>query len=235
MPTLNRKTITAYTDGACEPNPGPGGVGVVLLYKGSRRGLSRGYRLTTNNRMEIQAAILALESLKEPCVVTLYSDSKYLVDSVNQGAVSRWAQSAWKRAKGTRVPNSDLWQRLLALLQLHEVQLHWVAGHAGEAGNERADALSYAALRSRDLLDDEGYIRALELENTAPSKITREGQPCRKCSTPVVKKVPRRSHKQGQQYYFEYYLFCPSCQTMYMVEEAKRYSDSDTDLNRSGT
>lgn len=225
--SLDQKKVTAYTDGACEPNPGPGGVGVVLLYKGSRREISRGYRLTTNNRMEIQAAILALESLPEPCAVALTSDSKYLVESVNQGAVSRWAQSGWKRTNGKRVPNNDLWERLLELCQAHQVRFHWVAGHSGEAGNERADALSYAALKSCDLPDDEGYIRALELENTAPSKITQEGQPCRKCSTPLVKRVPKRSHKPGQQYYFEYYLFCPRCHTVYMVEQAKRYLVAD--------
>jgi len=224
---LERKTVTAYTDGACEPNPGPGGVGVVLSRKGSRREFSRGYRLTTNNRMEIRAAILALESLKEPCAVVLYSDSKYLVDSINQGAVFRWGQSGWKRPNGKRVPNSDLWQRLLDLCQVQEVDFRWVAGHSGEPGNERADSLSYAALRREELIDDDGYLRSVDLEETAPSKITREDQPCRKCGTPVVKKVPKRSHREGQEYYFEYYLFCPNCRTTYMVEEAKRSLSAD--------
>jgi ribonuclease HI len=225
--SLERKAVTAYTDGACEPNPGPGGVGVVLSHKTSQRELSRGYRLTTNNRMEIQAAILALESLKEPCAVALFSDSKYLVESIKEGAVSRWRESDWKRPTGKRVPNSDLWQRLLDLCQVHEVSFYWVAGHSGEPGNERAHSLSYAALRSQDLFDDHGYLRSVDLEETSPCRITREGQPCRKCATPVVRKIPKRSRKQGQQYYFEYYLFCPNCHTMYMVEEAKRSLTAD--------
>jgi len=224
---LESKVVTAYTDGACEPNPGPGGVGVVLVYKGSRREFSRGFRHTTNNRMEIEAAILALESLKEPCTVSLHSDSKYVVDSVNEGAVQEWAQSDWKRANGKRVPNSDLWEKLLELCQLHDVSFHWVPGHSGNPDNERADALSYAALRHHDLPQDEGYLRALEVEAAAPRKVTQEGHPCRKCSTPVVKKFPKGSRSEGQQYYFEYYLICPNCRTMYMVEDAKRYYDAD--------
>jgi len=224
---LERKLVTAYTDGACEPNPGPGGVGVILLHKTSHREFSRGYRLTTNNRMEIQAAILALESLKEPCEVALFSDSKYLVESMTQGAASRWRESGWKRTSTKRVPNSDLWERLLDLCQVHDVTFRWVAGHSGEPGNERADTLSYAALRHDDLPDDDGYLRSLQLDEAAPSKITQVGQPCRKCATPVVKKTPKRSHKEGQEYYFEYYLLCPNCQTMYMVEDAKRYFSAD--------
>lgn len=220
---MERKTVTAYTDGACEPNPGPGGVGVVLLHKTARREFSRGYRLTTNNRMEIQAALLALESLKEPCAVDLFSDSKYLVGSIGEGAVSRWREAGWKRSNGRRIPNSDQWERLLELCQLHDVSFHWVAGHSGEPGNERADFLSYAALRRHDLVDDDGYLLSVDIEHSAPSKITQEGQPCTKCATPVVKRTPKRHHKEGQKYYFEYYLFCPNCGTLYMVEEAKRY------------
>jgi len=224
---METKSVTAYTDGACEPNPGPGGVGVVLLSKGTRRELSRGFRLTTNNRMEIQAAIFALEALKEPCTVALYSDSKYLVDSMNEGSVSRWAESAWKRPNGKRVLNSDLWEILLALCQRHDVAFRWVAGHSGEEGNERADSISYTALLHEELQDDEGYLRALEVETATPTKITQPGQLCRKCSTPVIRKVPKRSHREGQSYYFEYYLLCPKCKTMYMVEDAKRYFESE--------
>ena len=221
--TMKRKLVIAYTDGACEPNPGPGGVGVVLQHKSSRREISAGYQLTTNNRMEIQAAIIALGSLKEACDVNLFSDSKYLVESIDSGAVLQWKQNNWKRANGKRVPNSDLWQRLLQLCELHSVAFKWVAGHSGQAGNERADTLSYAALRREDLLHDEGYLESLQLEASAPSKITAVGQPCRKCGTPVIKKVPKRSRKKAQEYYFEYYLFCPTCSTMYMVDEAKRH------------
>ena len=220
---MDTKQVVAYTDGACEPNPGPGGVGVVLLFKGARREVSQGFRVTTNNRMEITAAILALLALKEPCRVTLHSDSKYLVDSMTKGAVSKWAEAGWKRSNGKRVPNSDLWETLIGLCKLHEVEFAWVRGHSGDPGNERADTLSYAAFAGLDLEDDIGYLRALEAKAEVPSRITNEGQPCRKCSTPVIRKIPKRSHKPGQAYYFEYYLLCPSCGTMYMVEDAKRY------------
>jgi len=222
-----RKQVTAFTDGACEPNPGPGGIGVVLDYRGNRREISRGFRLTTNNRMEIAAAIVALEALSESCSVLILSDSKYLVDSATNGSVSRWQEGNWKRASGKRVPNSDLWSRLLELCQHHDVRFEWVEGHAGNPGNERADALSYSALRGHDLLEDDGYMKFQELEITSPTKITAEGQPCRKCSTPVVKKHPKRTRRQGQEYYFEYYLWCPNCHTMYIVEDAKRYFDTD--------
>jgi ribonuclease HI len=230
-----RKEVIAFTDGACEPNPGPGGIGVVLHYKGIRRELTKGFRLTTNNRMEIGAAILALEALKEPCSVLVYSDSRYLVDSMTNESVLKWAEANWKKSGGKRVPNSDLWLRLIELCRMHDVEFQWVEGHAGTPGNERADTLSYKALRRDDLEDDDGYLRARELESVAPTKITVEGQPCIKCSTPVVKRRPKRSPKQGQEYYFEFYLFCPQCHTMYMVEDAKRYFDADQKLNRSET
>lgn len=222
---MAEKHVVIYTDGACEGNPGPGGVGVVLIWDGTRRELSQGYHLTTNNRMEILAVIIGLEALEESRKVTIYSDSKYVVDAMTQGWVENWRSSDWVRKGGKRVPNADLWKRLLALIQQHEVRFEWVKGHAGDPNNERADRLSYAAMESVNLLDDEGYLRQLELERLSPSKITEEGQPCRKCGTPVMRKVPKRKRKPGQAYYYEYYLQCPECQAIYMVEEAKRIID----------
>lgn len=216
------REVTAHTDGACEPNPGPGGIGVVLESLGRRRELAQGFRLTTNNRMELMAAIIALEALRQPCAVSLRSDSRYLVDAMAGGAAARWAEANWMRPGGRRVPNADLWQRLLEQSRVHPVAWQWIEGHAGDPGNERADALSYAALRGPDLAEDLGYLRSLELEASAPSRITRAGQPCRKCSTPVVRRRPARPPGPGQAYYFEYYLWCPACHTMYMLEKAKR-------------
>lgn len=222
------KKLAIYTDGACEPNPGPGGYGVVLLYGGKKRELSQGYLLTTNNRMEIMAAIAALETLNNPTAVTLYSDSKYLVDAMTHGWARSWKESGWVRKAGRRVPNSDLWERLLDLDDKYDLTYIWVKGHSGDRFNEVADALSYKAIESQNKIEDVGYLKQIEEERERPTKISEEGQPCRKCSTPVIKRTPRRKVKKGQSYYFEYYLFCPNCKTMYVVEDAKRYFKQDS-------
>lgn len=219
---MTKQHVMIYTDGACDGNPGRGGYGVVILEGESRRELSQGFRLTTNNRMELLAAAIGLEALDEPSVVTLYSDSKYLVDAMSLGWANEWRDAGWVRKAGKRVPNADLWGKLLALIQEHEVTFEWIKGHSGIRDNERADSLSYAAIERDDLLEDEGYLDRLELERVAPSQITEEGQPCRKCGTPVVKMTPKNKRKPDQTYYYEYYLYCPGCETRYMVEDAKR-------------
>ena len=161
------KKVTAYTDGACVNNPGPGGYGVILLYGKHKRELSDGFRLTTSNRMEIWAAIAALEALKTRCVVTIYSDSKYVVDSVSQGWVYRWKRNGWKRNQDD-VANVDLWKQLLKLCQQHEVEFVWVKGHDGNPGNERADRLSKRAADQENLVIDTIYE---EEKNQAPLQI----------------------------------------------------------------
>jgi len=153
------KRVVAFTDGACSGNPGPGGYGVILLWNSHRRELSRGYRKTTNNRMEILAVIACLESLTEPCEIEIHSDSQYVVNAIEQGWAQRWRSNGWKRNKKERALNPDLWERLLNLLPKHKVQLTWLRGHAGHAENERADELAVAALRSSDLAIDEIYER----------------------------------------------------------------------------
>ena len=219
------RQVIIYTDGACEPNPGPGGIGVVLLVEGGEEQLSQGYRLTTNNRMELTAAITGLEMVQGLAPVTLYSDSKYLVDAITKGWVGKWEESGWVRRGGHRVPNRDLWEKLLALGQIHQITYLWVRGHAGDKYNEIADSLSYQAINYDDKIEDEGYLEQLAREEQYPSKITQVGQPCRKCGTPVVKRIPKRKKKPSQSYYFEYYLQCPNCGTTYMVDEAKRTID----------
>ena len=136
------KTVIIYTDGACSGNPGPGGWGAVLKYGEHRRELCGGEKNTTNNRMELTAVIESLSALKEPCIVELYSDSKYIIDAVTKGWAVRWRDNGWKRNKKEAALNPDLWQKLLELLELHQVNWHWVKGHAGEIENERCDFLA---------------------------------------------------------------------------------------------
>ena len=150
--------VTIYTDGACIGNPGPGGYGVVTLRDGGKRELRGGYRQTTNNRMEIMAAIVALESLEEKCRVTLYSDSEYLVKAMSRGWARRWRQDGWKRNRRDNALNPDLWQRLLQVCEHHDVEFRWVKGHARCAENTRADQLAMMAAQQPDLPDDEGYV-----------------------------------------------------------------------------
>jgi ribonuclease HI len=156
------KQVNLYTDGACSHNPGPGGYGVVLMYDAHRKELSGGFRRTTNNRMEILAAIVGLESLKEPCQVTLYSDSQYLVDSITKGWAIRWQAKGWMRNSKDKAINPDLWERLLKLCKIHKVQFQWVRGHAGHKENERCDELATAAVKGSGLAVDEVY------EKTSP-------------------------------------------------------------------
>ena len=150
-------TVTMYTDGACIGNPGAGGYGVLMLAGGRRKELSGGYRRTTNNRMEMMAVIEGLRALKRGGHVTVYSDSQYVVNAVNQGWAERWRANGWRRNKVERALNPDLWDELLDQLDRHDVDLQWVRGHSGNPGNERADALAVRAAKGRDLAVDAGY------------------------------------------------------------------------------
>ena len=154
--------VTIYTDGAARGNPdGPGGYGVVLEFVDSagvlhERELSQGYIRTTNNRMELMAAIVALEALIKPCEVELWSDSQYLVNAFNQHWIENWIRKNWVRTKSEPVKNVDLWKRLLAAKEPHTVTWNWVRGHNGHPQNERCDALATAAADSDDLIPDPG-------------------------------------------------------------------------------
>ena len=138
------KHIEIYTDGACSGNPGPGGWGAVLRYNGREKELSGGEAQTTNNRMELTAVLSSLSLLKEPCIVELYSDSKYVVDAIEKGWLQGWRKKGWIKSDKKPVLNVDLWQQLLPLLQRHDVRFHWVKGHADNAKNERCDQLAVA-------------------------------------------------------------------------------------------
>jgi len=142
------KTVEIFTDGACSGNPGPGGYGVVLRYGKAEKELSGGDSSTTNNRMELLGVITGLEALKEPCQVTLTTDSKYVVDSITKGWVYNWQRNNWIKSDKKPALNVDLWERLLPLLEKHKVTFNWVKGHAGHPENERCDRL---AVEQRDI------------------------------------------------------------------------------------
>ena len=139
------KTVEIYTDGACSGNPGPGGWGAILRYKDIERELSGGEAMTTNNRMELLGVIRALEALKEPCIVELWSDSRYVVDALEKGWARGWQKRGWVKADKKPAMNADLWERLLELTGKHEMRYHWVRGHAENEYNNRCDALAVAA------------------------------------------------------------------------------------------
>lgn len=149
--------VVMHTDGACSGNPGRGGYGALLQCGGQRIELSGGFRKTTNNRMELLAVIEGLGALNRRCEVTVFSDSKYIVDAVNKGWARRWQANGWRRNRTDKALNPDLWARLLALLDAHDVTMRWVKGHAGNPGNERADALATAAANGPNLGVDAAY------------------------------------------------------------------------------
>jgi ribonuclease HI len=151
------KHVTIHTDGACKGNPGPGGWGAVLQFGRHRKELSAGYRLTTNNRMELRAAISALELLSEPCQVDLYSDSKYLVQAINEKWIAGWKRRGWRKADNSEVKNRDLWVKIDGLCARHQIRWHWVKGHAGHDLNERCDQLANHAVANGPLGEDEGF------------------------------------------------------------------------------
>ncbi|MBR3979175.1 MAG: ribonuclease HI [Oscillospiraceae bacterium] len=138
------KTVTLYTDGACSGNPGPGGWGAILEYNGVEKELSGGEASTTNNRMELTAVISGLQALKEPCIVELYSDSKYVIDGLSKGWAESWRKNGWKKADKKPALNPDLWEILLDLTAQHQLRYHWVKGHAENPKNNRCDALAVA-------------------------------------------------------------------------------------------
>lgn len=157
--STSSNTVIIYTDGACTGNPGKGGYGAVIIDGDRREELAAGYKLTTNNRMEMMAAIAALESLKSNSKVKLHSDSKYIVDAVTKGWAKKWQAKGWRRNSKEMAKNPDLWQEMLDLCKIHDVEFIWVKGHAGIPENERCDRLAVAAAHDDDLLVDQGYAK----------------------------------------------------------------------------
>lgn len=151
------KKVIMFTDGSCQGNPGIGGYGTTLRYGEYYKEFSAGFRMTTNNRMELLAVIIGLEKLNYPCEVVVYSDSMYVINGIRKGWARKWQKRNWMRTKKHKASNSDLWYRLLKQMDKHDVTLKWVKGHSGNVGNERADALANAACRNKNLLIDKQY------------------------------------------------------------------------------
>lgn len=151
------KKVKIYTDGACSGNPGPGGYGAILKFAETYKEISQGYKYTTNNRMEMRALIASLKLLKEKCDVEIFSDSKYIVDAVNNGWAKKWRSNGWRRNKKEMALNPDLWGTLLDLLDMQHYKIHWVKGHAGHFENERCDELAVEACSASNQIVDEGF------------------------------------------------------------------------------
>ena len=149
--------VEIYTDGACSGNPGRGGYGVILKYKDVEKELSGGFFHTTNNRMELMAVIKGLEALKQPCRVTLYSDSQYVINAINKGWVNKWRTNNWFRSKDKLAKNADLWKKLLSFAEKHKITWVWVKGHSTNVYNNRCDQLAVEASTKYPLLADEGF------------------------------------------------------------------------------
>jgi ribonuclease HI len=155
--TSSESRIFVYTDGGCIDNPGPGGYGAIIIADGQRKELSGGFRLTTNNRMELTAAIVALQTVPPHSKVTLYSDSRYLVDSIEKGWARSWQANKWRKSDKTRALNVDLWQQILTLCSQLDIKFSWVEGHAGHPENERCDRMAVEASHRKNLPVDSGY------------------------------------------------------------------------------
>ena len=151
------KVIKLYSDGACSPNPGVGGYGAIFIYGEHRKELSMGYKYTTNNRMELLGIIEPMESLKEPCEVHAVTDSQYISNAVNKGWIKGWIKKGWKTATKKSVKNQDLWNRLIKLMNKHNLTIKWVKGHNGHTENEQCDILAVAARSGSNLEEDKGY------------------------------------------------------------------------------
>jgi len=151
------KQITIYTDGSSRGNPGPGGYGTLLIYQGQRKELSGGFAKTTNNRMEILAALTGIESLTEPCNITIYSDSKYVIDTMDKGWIHGWKKKGWSRGSNKPLKNVDLWMRMYTAIASHKISWKWVKGHAGNPNNERCDILATRAADQKGNPVDEGF------------------------------------------------------------------------------
>ena len=236
--------VELYSDWWANPNPGVWGYWIILCYKWVKKEFMQGYKLTTNNRMEMTWVITWLSKLKTKSKVMIFTDSQYTINWIQKWWAKKWKSNNWYRTKNDKAVNYDLWEILLDLVEKHEVNFTWVKWHNWHIENERCDELATLAMDMDILLDDKNFIpnelkdnqitiptqdtKKLEIIKTLwkwdPSiKVEKENDPCKKCWTPVIKKKPKHTKKTlTKSYYYEYFFSCPYCKTNYMTNDAKR-------------
>lgn len=237
--------VELYSDGWANPNPWPGGYWIILSCKWTRKEFFQGFTCTTNNRMELLWVITWLSKLTKKSNVHVYTDSQYTINGIQKWWAQKWKQNNWMRTKSQKAINYDLWEQLLILVDKHNVQFTWVKWHNWHIENERCDELATQAMWENNLLVDEFYMSEYYSESEEKNKKTQisqntqeiiqvlwkadpslkvenEGDPCKKCLTPVVKKIPKHTKKTLlKKFYYKYYFTCPNCKTNYMTNEAK--------------
>lgn len=224
--------VHIFSDWGANPNPGPGGYGVILKYGDHKKDFSQGYKKTTNNRMELMGAITGLQKLKARSKVILTTDSQYTINGIQKWWAKKWRANNWFRTGTQKAQNWDLWEILLLEVEKHDVHFAWIKWHTGHIENEFCDELATLAMQKKDLLVDTWYIEAPEKPKqtkTTSSKLwlisefELTGTDCKKCLNPLEKKYPKHTKKTLlKEYYYEYYHHCPACKTNYMLQEAKR-------------
>ncbi|MCA9136858.1 MAG: ribonuclease HI [Planctomycetales bacterium] len=216
------RRVSIFTDGGAEQNGGKGGYGAVLRFGDHLKELSAGFEQTTHNRMELMAAVVALEALKRPCTVRLHSDSRFLVDTVNTGLLFRRAADKWKAPKRWE---ADLWKRFLNEYLKHDVELIWIKGHAGLQDNDRCDQLATEAMQSKSLEIDTGFQAEASPKvvskkvATTKKKPTKEGDPCQHCGHAMEKRYTKKRSPNAIKRH-EWYLYCAKCKQSYHTKEA---------------
>jgi len=232
--------VHIFSDGWANPNPGPGGYGVILKSWDYQKDFSQWYKRTTNNRMELMWAIVGFQKLKNRSKVTLNTDSQYTINGLEKWWAQKWKANNWLKSDKKKAQNWDLWEILLWEYEKHDVSFNWIKGHNGHLENELCDELATLAMQRNDLRVDEWYVETPKtkqnplsiLSNTSLNSPLREEMKsqfesawmnCKKCQNPLVIKYPKHTKKTlEKQYYYEYYHHCVACKTNYMLEAAKR-------------
>jgi len=233
--------VDIFSDWWARPNPWAGWYWVILSCKWVKKEFNKWYKLTTNNKMELTWVIIGLEKLKKKSLVNIYTDSQYTINWIEKWWAKVWKANNWMKSNKTKATNADLWEKLLVLVEKHDVTFHWVKWHNWHEENERCDELATIALETFKLIEDKGFkweekqinmfsetekkqdkIKTVLNKHVDKSiKISKAWQKCRKCWTKVEKKVPKKINTKNKSYYYKYYLNCPGCSTNYFVDDAK--------------
>ena len=239
--------VELYSDWWANPNPGKWWYWIILCCKWVKKEFNEWFEITTNNRMELTWVITWLNKLKTKSKVKVYTDSQYTINWIEKWWAKKWKKNNWYRTKTEKAVNYDLWEKLLDIVSIHEVEFEWVRWHNGHEENERCDELATLAMDNKKLKVDNGYVPSKNSNQTtiwllednknkediikvlskwkwdSTIKVRKEWDPCKKCLTPVIKKKPKHTKKTLlKSYYYEYFFTCPNCKTNYIVNDAKR-------------